>query len=400
MLVGLLVWVSILIWLATSTWGGLIWAVLWLFGGGIVLGLLGLVTAPIRLLGLGLASLGENLKNETQYREPLETIDNGPYPEITKGRCQACGNELVSVDDRFCRYCGAPMPEILFCGSCGTQRVAPDDSFCRTCGQAFEKTGSTSSFPFCGVCGAQRTSDEDHFCRICGASLDQDVTALGSPSSDNTRFRSTAVHQRREESAQPEKRRLKTLFLGAVGSGWGLLLLFVSLIVALSFLGFLWWLSDLLYDSGWWPLGFLARIAVWLIAGVIALRVLFLFGKGAVFIARWLWRLSDHVVRPKVPAHLGAVLIILVIALSAGGALYYSFADSDDIALRQLAPSTSGDVGTSRETAIPAPLPTPLPAVQPTEGTYWDREGRKHCCASVRCRHTGYFRAMEHIPQC
>ena len=154
--------------------------------------------------------------------------------------------------------------------------------------------------------------------------------------------RSIPARQSHYEDAHPEMRfvrGVRTVFLGAVGSGWGALLLFVSLVVALSFLGVLWWLSDLFYDVGWWPLGVLTRIVIWVIGGVIALRLLFLLGKGAVIIGRWLWRLSDHIVRPKIPASVGAEFIILMLAVSVGGGLYFSFSGSDDTPSTQLAPS-------------------------------------------------------------
>ena len=64
MIVGFLLWLSILIWLATSFWGGIIWAGLWLFiGGGLTAALVGILSLPTRLLGGTLVVLGERLTN-------------------------------------------------------------------------------------------------------------------------------------------------------------------------------------------------------------------------------------------------------------------------------------------------------------------------------------------------
>ncbi|PKB79703.1 MAG: hypothetical protein BZY88_11925 [SAR202 cluster bacterium Io17-Chloro-G9] len=99
MIVGFLLWLGILIFLATSTWGGIIWAGLWLFiGGGIVALLVGLVSLPTRLFGASLVVLGERLRN----------LEDGAVDEPGLENCVACGSKRVSKDDQFCRACGAP----------------------------------------------------------------------------------------------------------------------------------------------------------------------------------------------------------------------------------------------------------------------------------------------------
>lgn len=107
-IVGILIWLSVLIWLATSTWGGIIWAVLWLFfGGGLILGLFGLITAPVSLLGVGVAALGEKLRNSEEDNHLYEARDNIVDSVVVGDRCADCGNDRVSQDDRYCRFCGA-----------------------------------------------------------------------------------------------------------------------------------------------------------------------------------------------------------------------------------------------------------------------------------------------------
>ena len=98
MIVGFLVWLGILIWLASS-WGGLIWVVLWLFiGGGLTAGIVGLLSFPARILGASLVVLGERLANPEN-----EWVD---VPEFEA--CTACGSKREFADEHYCRACGAP----------------------------------------------------------------------------------------------------------------------------------------------------------------------------------------------------------------------------------------------------------------------------------------------------
>lgn len=99
MIVGFLLWLGVLIWLATSTWGGLIWAGIWLFvGGGLMAALVGIVSLPTRLLGGGLIALGERLVS------PEEEV----FHEQELEYCIACGTQRVYELDHYCRACGAP----------------------------------------------------------------------------------------------------------------------------------------------------------------------------------------------------------------------------------------------------------------------------------------------------
>ena len=99
MIVGFLLWLSVLIWLATSSWGGLIWAGLWLFvGGGLMAAIVGLISLPARLFGAGLVVLGERLTNPED-----EAVDR-----LRLDDCVACGSKRVSEDDHYCPDCGTP----------------------------------------------------------------------------------------------------------------------------------------------------------------------------------------------------------------------------------------------------------------------------------------------------
>jgi hypothetical protein len=157
-------------------------------------------------------------------------------------------------------------------------------------------------------------------------------------------------------------RGLRSVFLGAVSSIWGFLLLFVSLFVALAFVSFIWWLSDILYGIGWWPLGALARIAAWLMIAAIALRLVFMVGMGAVVLGRWLWRYADHVVKPKVPVSFGAVFIIVILATSIGIGLYTGF-QSNTQTPTPATPSIDGDANASAGELTPTPTLTPRRSV-------------------------------------
>lgn len=93
-----LVWLGILVWLFTSTWGGFIWAGLWLFLGGSATGLIvGVLSAPMRLFGVGLVLLGTNLLEERYEVE--EPHDNQS--------CRSCGALRSSLTDEYCTACGA-----------------------------------------------------------------------------------------------------------------------------------------------------------------------------------------------------------------------------------------------------------------------------------------------------
>ena len=95
MIIGLFLWLGILVFLATSIWGGIFWAVLWLFiGGGIIALIVGLVSLPARLLGGVLVSTGESLLEDVAFDVPLAV-------------CEACGSSRASDDDQFCRECGS-----------------------------------------------------------------------------------------------------------------------------------------------------------------------------------------------------------------------------------------------------------------------------------------------------
>jgi hypothetical protein len=151
-------------------------------------------------------------------------------------------------------------------------------------------------------------------------------------------------------------RSLRSVFLGAVSSVWGFLLLFVSLFVALAFVSLIWWVSDTLYGIGWWPLGALARIAAWLMIAAIALRLVFMVGMGVVILGRWLWQYADHVVKPKVPVSFGAVFIIVILATSIGIGLYTGL-KSDTPTSTEFTPVIDGDA----DAAAPMNLSTPTP---------------------------------------
>jgi hypothetical protein len=166
---------------------------------------------------------------------------------------------------------------------------------------------------------------------------------------------------------------LRSVFLGAVSSVWGFLLLFVSLFVALAFVSFIWWLSDILYGIGWWPLGALARIAAWLMIAAIALRLVFMVGMGAVILGRWLWRYADHVVKPKVPVSFGAVFIIVILAISIGIGLYTGL-NSDTPTPTEFTPLIDGDADAAAPMNQSTPTPTPVPTTLPKK-TYWDGYG-------------------------
>ncbi len=89
-----LVWLGILVWLFTSTWGGFIWAGLWLFlGGGATAFVVGILSAPMRLFGVGLVVLGTNL---------LE----GQHDAEEPSRCRSCGELRSSLTDEYCTSCG------------------------------------------------------------------------------------------------------------------------------------------------------------------------------------------------------------------------------------------------------------------------------------------------------
>ena len=95
MIVGFLLWLGILIWLATS--GGLIWAGLWLFiGGGLTAAIVGLISLPTRLFGTSLMLLGTRLQNPEDVAIDEPGLDD----------CMSCGSKRVSEDDQYCRICG------------------------------------------------------------------------------------------------------------------------------------------------------------------------------------------------------------------------------------------------------------------------------------------------------
>ena len=99
MIVFFFLWVGILIWLATSTWGGFIWAGLWLFiGAGILSLIVGLISLPTRLFGASLVMLGER----------FTTLEDEAVDVRGLEECMACGSKRVSEDDKYCRACGAP----------------------------------------------------------------------------------------------------------------------------------------------------------------------------------------------------------------------------------------------------------------------------------------------------
>ena len=90
--------------------------------------------------------------------------------------------------------------------------------------------------------------------------------------------------------------------------------------------------------------------------------------------------LSRIGIRPKIPAIVGAVFIILMLAVFVIGALYFSFSGSDDTPSTQLAPSTSREGSTPKPTLLPTdllppvtavhrPIPPPVTAVQPPATT-------------------------------
>ena len=98
MIVGFLAWLGILIWLATSVWGGLIWAGLWFFmGGGLIGTIVSLIALPSRLFGISLVVLGTRLLS----------LDDKP-PDDSGPDCTSCGNIRMSEHDQYCRVCGAP----------------------------------------------------------------------------------------------------------------------------------------------------------------------------------------------------------------------------------------------------------------------------------------------------
>jgi hypothetical protein len=94
-IVGLL-WVAGFLWILGS-WGGIIFAILWLMMGlGLVGLIVGIASLPVRLLGAGMIVIGEALKN------PASNID-GTRDTYD---CAACGRARVSEDDQYCRSCG------------------------------------------------------------------------------------------------------------------------------------------------------------------------------------------------------------------------------------------------------------------------------------------------------
>ena len=98
-IVGFLLWLGVLIWLATSFWGGVLWAALWVFiGGGLTAALVGILSLPTRLFGGWLVVLGDRLNNPD-----YEGVDEARLDD-----CMSCGSERVSDDDRFYRTCGTP----------------------------------------------------------------------------------------------------------------------------------------------------------------------------------------------------------------------------------------------------------------------------------------------------
>jgi hypothetical protein len=120
-------------------------------------------------------------------------------------------------------------------------------------------------------------------------------------------------------------RGLRSIFLGAIGSVWGFLLLVVSLIAAVTFVSFVWWISDLLSAIGWWPLAVLLRIATWLMIGALALRILFLVWMVATAIGRLVWRTSGLIVKPHVPTSVGVVFIVLIVVITVGATIVSQF---------------------------------------------------------------------------
>ena len=155
-------------------------------------------------------------------------------------------------------------------------------------------------------------------------------------------------------------RMVQPLLLGAVGSVFGFLLLSVSLVVAAGFVSFIWWLSDLLYGIGWWPLGFVARLAAWLIVITIVLRLLILASRAVFALSKWAWRYSDYVVRPRVPMTAGAVIVVVVLATVVGiGIFYDSRADALSNRNGFIAPTPSNPVKQTPAANLQNTMPVP-----------------------------------------
>ena len=96
---GFLFWLGVLLWLATSTWGGIIWALLWLFiGGGLTAMLVDLASLPSRFFGVCLMVLGARLKD---FESEAVDVARLAY-------CTTCGSQRISEVDQYCRICGAP----------------------------------------------------------------------------------------------------------------------------------------------------------------------------------------------------------------------------------------------------------------------------------------------------
>ena len=95
-IVGALLWLGIFIALITSS---ILWGILWLFiGGGLTAFVVSIVAIPTQLLGAGLLTIGERLKNPEEYSGGEDwTYD-----------CKSCGRSRVSDDDTYCRSCGQP----------------------------------------------------------------------------------------------------------------------------------------------------------------------------------------------------------------------------------------------------------------------------------------------------
>ena len=90
-------WIIGLLWMIS--WGGIIGCFLWLlFGTGIVALFLGIAATPISLLGAGMVTIGEAMKNS----------DRDKFDALQSNNCRECGRARVQSDDEFCRSCGHP----------------------------------------------------------------------------------------------------------------------------------------------------------------------------------------------------------------------------------------------------------------------------------------------------
>ena len=71
----------------------------------------------------------------TKASPPTAATPPVPTPSVSTAKTRPCPScrAAVTVDDAFCRKCGAKVPSARVCPSCGTE-VASDDAFCRRCG--------------------------------------------------------------------------------------------------------------------------------------------------------------------------------------------------------------------------------------------------------------------------